>query len=333
MLSDAYSAPQDSEVIERLTLDDLNQASIESYRNIMRATRMSSTWPSEPRDRFLMLLGAADRGEDGEMHPTLAGLLMFGMDYLITKHLGGYKVEYRECSSNTGGWSYRLISDSSEWSGNLFDFFSKVNERLFINTSVPFELDGVKRTDESDYLKAKRELVVNGIVHADYRMPGGVRTISSPEKLVVINPGFFRVPIARAEEGGISDPRNPSIMKMFMLIGYVESSGEGMRRILEVCSKLNVGMPSFKEEMEPSRVIAEIPTFEMNAGSALSEQESAVLNMLRKDGTMTVKRLATELGMSISTVSRALSALKSNGIIRCEGNNRTGKWVIIDRRT
>ena len=42
-------------------------------------------------------------------------------------------------------WSERFVSGTGEWSGNLFDFFTEVNSRLFVKAPKPFRLDGAVR--------------------------------------------------------------------------------------------------------------------------------------------------------------------------------------------
>ena len=330
MRRDAGSVTYDTAIVLRFTLDDLDQDSIGAYRNLMKATRPSSKWPSEERDTFLRLLGAADFGEDGCLHPTAAGLLMFGKDYDITRFLSGYMVDYREYLGDEE-WTYRKVSDDSEWSGNLFDFFMDVSSRLFSKSPSPFQLNGAVRIDDNEFIKAQRELVLNALIHADYRVSGGVRVMLYPDKLVTVNPGTFRVSISRAVEGGISDPRNPILMKMFMLIGMAEVSGQGMRRIVETCRDLHLDPPTFTEESEPMRVVATLPMW--NGRPVRSDNvRTDILNILVRNPEISQKDLASMLKMSESSISRTLTAMKTEGIIAREGGVRKGRWAVLKKR-
>lgn len=329
MIRDAGSDAQDLVVVDRFTLDDLNQDDIEEYRQRMASVKPSSRWTRESRDRFLELIGAADAGEDGDLHPTMAGLLMFGMDYDIVRFLSVYKLDYQEY---LGGkeWSKRIVSDTGEWSGNLFEFFFEICTRIDVKSPKPFELDGMIRVDDNDFIKAEREMVLNAIVHADYRMSGGVRIRLYPDRLEATNPGTFRIPIERAEAGGTSDPRNPALMKMFMLIGAVESSGQGLKRIIDTCSDLGIPAPAFTEEFDPARVIASMPMWNGVRGAETDGRARRVLELLSADGTMTARDLAADLDVSTSTVSRILSVLKEEGRIRREGGGtRGGRWKVL----
>ena len=330
MRRDAGSASPDSVIIARLSLDDLNQPSIVAYRNMLAAARPTSRWNAESRDEFLRLIGAADRDDDGAVRPTLAGLLMFGNDYDISRHLGGYLVDFRMYQGKDE-WSERFVSGTGEWSGNLFDFFTEVNSRLFIKAPKPFRLDGAVRIDDNEFIKAERELVLNGIVHADYHLSTGVRVMLYPDRLVVENPGTFRIPISKAEDGGVSDPRNKNLMKMFRLIGLVENSGQGVKRLVDTCRDLGIPDPVFREETDPSRVVNSMPIWDGMERAPLSDRERLVLDIISRGGTETTAEMAAEFGLSQSTVSRAVRSLQDKGVLRREGGSRKGRWVVAGR--
>ena len=48
------------------------------------------------------------------------------------------------------------------------------------------------------------------------------------DKLVIENPGSIRTGKKQMLRGGISDPRNKTIMKMFNMIGIGERAGSGI---------------------------------------------------------------------------------------------------------
>ena len=62
----------------------------------------------------------------------------------------------------------------------------------------------------------------------------------------------------------------------------------------------------------------------------LNRQQERVLGYLRADRHMTAAKIAKDLGMSARQVERMLADLKAKGIIRREGANRNGYWIIMD---
>ncbi len=201
------------------------------------------------------------------------------------------------------------MSGTSEWTGNLFDFYQEVNSRSFVKSPKPFKLDGAARVDDNEFIKAVRELVINGIIHADYYLSTEVRVLLYPDRLVVENPGTFRASIAKAERGGLSDPRNKALMKTFRLIGAVENSGQGIKRIRDTCRDLGLPEPTFIEDTDPPRVISTMPIWDDR--EALSDRESKVLEILSRRGTETTAEIGAELGISQSTAGRTIKGLRA----------------------
>ena len=68
------------------------------------------------------------------------------------------------------------------------------SNRIMNSSEHPFILDGDRRVDDNGIIKAQREMILNGLVHADYLGRGGVVIVSGGDSLTVRNPGNFRIP-------------------------------------------------------------------------------------------------------------------------------------------
>ena len=62
----------------------------------------------------------------------------------------------------------------------------------------------------------------------------------------------------------------------------------------------------------------------------LSHQQERVLGYLRADKHITAAKIAKDLDMSARQVERMLADLKAKGIIRREGANRNGYWIVLE---
>ena len=62
----------------------------------------------------------------------------------------------------------------------------------------------------------------------------------------------------------------------------------------------------------------------------LNYQQARVLGYLRADRHITAAKIAKDLDMSARQIERMLADLKAKGIIRREGANRNGYWIIVD---
>lgn len=67
------------------------------------------------------------------------------------------------------------------------------------------------------------------------------------------NPGGFRIEIDTARSGGVSDPRNGAMLKMFNLIDIGERAGSGIPNIFRVWREQGWIVPTIREQLEPER--------------------------------------------------------------------------------
>lgn len=85
----------------------------------MKTYRPGHVWEELEDVDFLYKLGAVGRSSDGKMHPTAAGLLMFGYEYEIVKEFPAYFLDYQEQFDPSTRWTDRIVSSSGDWSGNI----------------------------------------------------------------------------------------------------------------------------------------------------------------------------------------------------------------------
>lgn len=154
MLRDQGFETMDSKVLDDLTVADFNTDTVRAYRNRFRTVRQGSSWTDLDDERFLRAIGAAAVSrEDGRLHPTFGGLLMFGNDYDIVRECPQYFLDYQETLDPAIRWTDRVHSGDGMWSGNLFDFFFRVNRKLAESLKTPFKLDGIFRVDDTPCIR------------------------------------------------------------------------------------------------------------------------------------------------------------------------------------
>ncbi len=59
------------------------------------------------------------------------------------------------------------------------------------------------------------------------------------------------------------------------------------------------------------------------------ETRDAILQMIREDAHISSSKMAERLGINRSAVSKHLKKMQDTGVIRREGPDKGGKWVII----
>lgn len=57
--------------------------------------------------------------------------------------------------------------------------------------------------------------------------------VRKPERIIASNPGTLRISIGEVEAGGVSDPRNGTLLSMFSLLNIGERAGSGYDTLRE----------------------------------------------------------------------------------------------------
>jgi predicted HTH transcriptional regulator len=255
MLRDATDDTSDMKIVEQFDLSVINQESLHGYRNYHKSYRPEHVFHRLSDEEYLVKIGGAAYDEDGKVHPTAAGLLMFGEEYNIVREFPEYFLDYREMLDPTIRWTDRVQSSSGDWTGNVMDFFFRVNSKIARDIKTPFKLEGITRIDDTPVHKAVREALVNCMVNTDYFLPRGVVVKKEEDVVTIENPGSIRTGKKQMLRGGISDPRNKTLMKMFNLIGIGERAGSGIPDIYRVWEDEGWTEPKIEERYNPDRTI------------------------------------------------------------------------------
>lgn len=353
MIRDSLDTSADSAVLDNVGMDALNSDSIKSYRTRFEMIRSGHTWNALPNDEFLIKIGAARVAEyDGKIHPTLGGLIFFGDFINIMNELPDFFLDYREKLAIDTRWSDRVCSSDGDWSGNVYDFYFRIVDRLTADVKKPFVINkNLLRDDDTDIHKSLREALANALIHADYYGRQGVVIEKEFRKMKFSNPGIFRISLDDAIADGTSDARNSRIFNMFALIKVGERSGMGLCDIYNYWKEYGYEKPVIKETINPDRITLTLQIECANAndnggtknrendsggtkhdtknGTKLSENEEAVYECIKLNSDITTKAISDDLGISLRTVQRCLTVLKENGLVIREGSKTSGKWIIL----
>lgn len=259
MLRDQTEDTMDMKVLEDMQMDVFNIETVHAYRNRHMVYRREHVWGQLEDTDYLERIGAARvHYADNKLHPTAAGLLMFGDEYKILYEYPEYFLDFRELLDPTIRWTDRLQSSSGDWTGNLFDFFFRVYGKLVRDIKIPFQLEGAVRIDDTPVHKAIREALANCLVNTDFYLPRGIVIKKELDGIIMENPGSIRTGKNQMLKGGISDPRNKALMKMFNMIGIGERAGSGVPDIYSVWENQGWIAPQVIEEYLPDRTILKL---------------------------------------------------------------------------
>ena len=278
MLADQSPEPADCRILPQFGIADLDAETIRQYRNRFSARNPNHAWLNEDAQGFLMKLGgwAKDRAT-GEEGLTVAGLLMFGNEDALSDPAAAlkYHLDYRERPTNAiaDRWTDRLTIDGT-WTPNLFQFFQKVYPKLTADLKLPFaylstttttttpapwQSSDPTRAGQSPAHEAIQEALVNSLIHADYRGAGGIVIERFSDRIEMSDPGTLLVSFEQLFQGGFSECRNPSLQKMFQMIGAGDKAGSGIDKIRRGWESQQWRSPTVLETTEPDRVKFVLP--------------------------------------------------------------------------
>lgn len=334
MMRDAAIKTQDMVVLEDMGLDAFDYDSVKRYRIRMKTCRPGHVWEELEDVDLLYKLGAVGRSDDGKMHPTAAGLLMFGYEYEIVKEFPAYFLDYQEQLDPNTCWTDRIVSSSGDWSGNIYDFYFRVYNKITHDIKVPFKLEGGERIDDTSVHKALREALANCLINADYYGRQGIVIIKKKDIITLSNPGGFRIDVETAKSGGVSDPRNSALIKMFNLIDIGERVGSGIPNIFSVWKKQGWSAPVITESFEPDRITLSlligkksdkeiaIKNGDKTTKTKSQIQKQAIITYLTEKITAKTAEVAELLGVKDARARRLLAEMVTEGILVTEGENK-----------
>ena len=342
MFAEQSDIARDNIQVEEVTIGDINFETLMSYRkrfSIVRGT--THAWVALSDTEFLYQIGAVGRDKN---HLTLAGLLMFGTERVITEILPTYFLDYREVNLENADerWSNRITSSDGSWSGNLYDYYFKIINRLTSDLNVPFKIKNNSRNDDTIIHIAIREALTNTLVHADYNESGSILIEKKNNTFIFSNPGNLRIPKERALKGGESDPRNPTLHKMFSLIGIGERAGSGLITIQTAWKTLHWQHPVFEELVQPDKVILTLKTISLIPNDILDELKIQIgesFNLLTNNEILAlafacqyenVTNIDLQNYAEISSYesNKVLSNLVSKDLLKPTGSGRGMKYSI-----
>lgn len=350
MFADAdLTRTTDKRILKGFTIDDIDKESLRQYRQLFNIAKPDHVWSTLDDFSFLKQLGAyrKDRGS-GEEGFTVAGILMFGKSDAITDDecLPNFFPDYRNETtfSDTERWIDRLYPDGT-WEANLFQFYLRTLPRLQSFLPKPFSIKDNQRIDQSPAHVAIRGFFVNLCVHPDYKAEGSLTVIFKNGTYFFSNPGTMLVSQEQFFEGVERICRNPTLQKMFMMLGPAEKAGSGGAKIMEGWRKNNWKTPFIFERTRPDKVESWLSMQSLIQPEVLNElnkrlginsqklppQAQTVLALALTEENVTNERLRFVLRLHKSDITSLLQQMCKEGWLLSDGYGRGTKYHLATR--
>ena len=138
-----------------------------------------------------------------------------------------------------------------------------------------------------------------------------------------------------------SERRNPILANVMAQLDYMEKRGSGLTRICNEAKALE----GYKDELKPKfkstptqfQTVIFASSDTQNVGdhdgdmseTKLTERQQKVINLIKESPTITGKQMSETLSVSQRTIERDLSTLQKKGVLKREGKDNDGIWIII----
>lgn len=136
-------------------------------------------------------------------------------------------------------------------------------------------------------------------------------------------PDSFRIEIDAGKSGGISDPRNGTMLKMFNLIDIGERTGSGIPNAFRVWREQGWIMPVITEQLEQERTLLTL-TFEKIGDKKLpisARMKETILAYLTEYFEAKASEIAEHIGLKPFRTRDYLDLLVSEDLVVAEGAN------------
>jgi ATP-dependent DNA helicase RecG len=251
--------------------------------------------------------------------------------------------------------------------GNIIQMASRVVEVLRTKYLIsPIHYEGMQRVEQLEIPEpALRELIYNAISHKDYTGPG-IQMRVYDNSVELWNYGLLPKELTPADlmRKHSSYPRNHNIANVFFKAGFVESWGRGFKKIVEEFERVNLPLPIIKENGGGVTATILRKTFNeviterygdggvtdesdgdhggnsgrnvgVNVGDVpeikLTDRQRIITSIIQSNPYVTVKQMSETLSVSQRTIERDLSVMQRAGIIRHEGSDKAGIWVVLEK--
>lgn len=234
---------------------DIDWDLADQYRRILKGLPAHAPDPAPGTGRetdtetVLLQRGCLVR-DRGELRPTNAGLLLFGVEPQRWVRSSGI------LAARYGGTSMDDSFLKEEIRGTLPQQMRRAETFVTSNMRRGVRILGMERIEASEYpLEVVREAIVNAVAHRDYQIRGDeIRILLFSDRIEFYSPG--KLPGHVTVENLVDErfSRNEIIVQVLSDLGFIERLGYGIDRMIRATEQAGLARPWFEETAAGFRV-------------------------------------------------------------------------------
>lgn len=235
--------------------------------------------------------------------------------------------------------------NDAEFSGNVLMLLREALNFVKSNTKNGWEKLPNGRKNKPEYAeRALLEAFVNHFIHRDYTVMGGeVHLDIYDDRISITSPGgmYNGLLIQDLDIADVSsERRNPILANVMAQLNYMEKRGSGLTRICNETKTLS----GYKDELKP--IFKSTPTqFQTTIYASINNKivgddvgvmseikltvrQRKIVNIIKETPTVSARKMSEMLSVSQRTIERDLSAMKNIGLLKRQGEDNSGFWII-----
>lgn len=251
---------------------------------------------------------------DGELYTNLAYLIS---DQCTTGiKLAAYSDEYKTEFLNRKEVCGSVLSQAQR-SMEFLDAYNPLRSKII----------GLRRIDYRAYPEASlRESLVNAIVHRDYSLNSDILVSVYEDNMTISSYGGLRKGLGIEDiMMGISSPRNPRLAHIFYRLGFIESYGTGIPRMMGEYRDALI-----KPTIETSTNVFKVKLPAMVHAAVDQQSVDAIMDLGRSRKSFTRPEAEKQTGESRSKTGAILSGMVEEGLLERIGNGKSVRYRVHD---
>jgi ATP-dependent DNA helicase RecG len=267
---------------------------------------------------------------EGVLHPTLSGLLMFGVyPQIFELQLFIAYLQYYGTTTTEEAPSGERFLDNRKFEGTIKEIIDGAVAYVMASMRKGSLIRGVYRQDISEYPEvALREAIVNAVAHRDYSQfvrGSHIQVRMFADRLEVENPGglYGRVTIDKLRDG--QSTRNRLLVHLMEDVHLVENRGSGIDAMLDAMQRRGLPAPVFEDKRTSFLVkfYQKTPIL-----MSLADEEQRIRAYVKKHGF--IKRVDVQelLDVNEARARYLLQKMLKAGYLRKEGQYKDARYLL-----